>query len=144
MKNFSKTLLILVLVILLGLAGLLGWLTMTEYNPDPIEELEPLSYQAVNTLPEGARLNVLSWNIGYAGLGAEQDFLMDGGQTVRPGEENVVRRYLKGIEETLQSGSYGRRPHLQHRRGAAACLRHQLSGAELLLPLCAESGDAAL
>ena len=106
MKNFSKTLLILVLVILLGLAGLLGWLTMTEYNPDPIEELEPLSYQAVNTLPEGARLNVLSWNIGYAGLGAEQDFLMDGGQTVRPGEENVVRRYLKGIEETLQSGSY--------------------------------------
>ena len=106
MKNFSKTLLIVVLVILLGLAGLLGWLTMTEYNPDPIVELEPLSYQAVTALPEGATLNLLSWNIGYAGLGAEQDFLLDGGETVRPGEETVVRRYLKGIEETLQSGSY--------------------------------------
>ena len=106
MKNFSKTLLIVVLVLLLGLAGLLGWLTMTEYSPDPIEDLEPISYQASSALPLGATVDLLSWNIGYAGLGAEQDFLLDGGQTVRPGEQTVVRRYLKGIEETLQTGNY--------------------------------------
>ena len=50
MKNFSKTLLIVVLVILLGLAGLVGWLSMTEYIPDPIEELEPICYQSETTL----------------------------------------------------------------------------------------------
>ena len=94
MKNFTKTLLIVVLVILLGVAGLLGWLTMTEFSPDPIEALEPLSNQSMDVLPESAALDLLSWNIGYAGLGAEQDFLLDGGQTVRPGEETTVRRYL--------------------------------------------------
>ena len=76
MKKFSQTLLIVVLVILLGLAGLLGWLTMTEFNPDPIEDLEPISYQASTALPLGATVDLLSWNIGYSGLGAEQDFLL--------------------------------------------------------------------
>ncbi len=106
MKNFSKTLLIVVLVILLGLAGLVGWLSMTEYSPDPIEELEPICYQSETTLLPQSTLDLLSWNIGYAGLGAEQDFIMDGGQTVRPGDENTVSRYLRGIQETLQSGNY--------------------------------------
>ena len=106
MKNFSKTLLIVVLVILLGLAGLVGWLSMTEYIPDPIEELEPICYQSETTLLPQSTLDLLSWNIGYAGLGAEQDFIMDGGQTVRPGDENTVSRYLRGIQETLQSGNY--------------------------------------
>ena len=33
MKKFLKILLILVLVILLGVGGLLGWLTATEFDP---------------------------------------------------------------------------------------------------------------
>lgn len=106
MTKFSKTLLIVVLVILLGLAGFVGWLTLTEYNPDPVLSLEPLTREASAPLQSGTTLDVLSWNIGYAGLGAESDFLMDGGQHVRAADENAVRRYLKGIEAVTSSEEY--------------------------------------
>ena len=39
MKKVLKSLLVLVLLVVVALAGLLGWLTVTEYNPDPIETL---------------------------------------------------------------------------------------------------------
>ena len=106
MKNFSKSFLIVILVILLGIAGLLGWLTMTEYSPNPIESLDPVSNQASAVLPQEAHLDLLSWNIGYAGLGAGSDFIMDGGQNVRSADENTVRLYLKGIEAVTKSGDY--------------------------------------
>ena len=66
MKKVLKTLLVLVLLVVLALAGFLGWLTLTEYNPDPIEALEPLKADAVTPLPQGATVDILSWNIGYA------------------------------------------------------------------------------
>ena len=106
MKNFTKSFLIVILVILLGIAGLLGWLTMTEFSPNPIEPLEPLSNQAAAVLPQEASLDLLSWNIGYAGLGAGSDFIMDGGQNVRSADESTVRRYLKEIEAVAKSGEY--------------------------------------
>ena len=33
---------------------------------------------------EATRLSLVSWNIGYAGMGAEADFVMDGGSQMRP------------------------------------------------------------
>ena len=107
MKNFSKTLLIVVLVILLGLAGLVGWLSMTEYIPDPIEELEPICYQSETTLLPQSTLDLLSWNIGYAGLGAESDFFMDGGENARSADKGTVQRYLKAIQALVSSPEYG-------------------------------------
>ena len=106
MKKFGQTLLILVLLILVAIAGFLGWLTVTEYNPDPIETLEPLKSEAVTLLPQGATLDLLSWNIGYGGLGAESDFIMDGGQNVRAADETAVKRYLEGINEVTRAADY--------------------------------------
>ena len=106
MKKVLKSLLVLVLLVVVALAGLLGWLTLTEYNPDPIETLEPLKAEAVTPLPQGATLDILSWNIGYAGLGAESDFIMDGGQNVRAADEATVQRYLDGINEVTRAADY--------------------------------------
>ena len=106
MNKFSKSLLIVVLVILLGLAGLIGWLTLVEYNPDPVVALDPITREATAPLPAGATIDVLSWNVGYAGLGAESDFVMDGGQNICSADENTVRRYLKGIEALTSSEEY--------------------------------------
>ena len=106
MKKVLKSLLVLVLLVVVALAGLLGWLTLTEYNPDPIETLEPLKAEAVTPLPQGATLDILSWNIGYAGLGAESDFIMDGGQNVRAADEATVQRYLDGINEITRAADY--------------------------------------
>ena len=45
-----------------------------------------------------ARLSVATWNIGYAGMGAEADFVMDLGQQTRPTDEGLVDRNLTAIE----------------------------------------------
>ena len=106
MKKLLRFLLALLLILVLAVGGLLGWLTVTEFNPDPVEPLtvrgasEPLP-----ALP-GERLSLLSWNIGYAGLGAESDFFMDGGENSMSADRDTVRRYLAGITETLENGDY--------------------------------------
>ena len=105
MKKLLKILLILVLVLVLGVGGLLGWLTATEFNPDPVETLAPLRGDAEEKNPAGATLDILSWNIGYAALGAESDFFMDGGEHVRSADEATVRHYLAGIDGVLR-GDY--------------------------------------
>lgn len=47
-------------------------------------------------------ITILTWNIGYAGLGKESDFFYDGGTTVRMSHEITVKN-LDGILETLSS-----------------------------------------
>ncbi|MBI1194013.1 MAG: endonuclease/exonuclease/phosphatase family protein [Bacteroidetes bacterium] len=73
---------------ILGLAalifvGLLVFGTVTDYNPPPVEDAEahPL---AVSPAVTDSTLTFLIWNIGYSGLGRDQDFFMDGGKNVQP------------------------------------------------------------
>lgn len=106
MKKFSKTLLGVLLAIVFAFAGFLGWLTMTEFNPAPIEALDPIQTEAQGVIPKDATLNILSWNIGYAGLGAGSDFFMDGGENARSADEKTVNRYLDGINAVTSSDDY--------------------------------------
>ena len=105
-KTFFKILLALVLAIVLIVGGLVGWLSATEYKPASVEALSPLSDTATAKLSEGAKLNILSWNIGYAGLGAESDFVMDGGENMRAADRAAVNKYLSGIAGTVAGGHY--------------------------------------
>ena len=106
MKKFFKILLILVLVLVLALAGLIGWLSATEYLPAPVETLAPLSDAATAGLPQGEKLELLSWNIGYAGLGKGSDFVLDGGENMRAADKATVQRYFAGVEKTIADGNY--------------------------------------
>jgi endonuclease/exonuclease/phosphatase family metal-dependent hydrolase len=58
---------------------------------------------AVATLPSvlPSSIEVASWNLGYAGLGAESDFVADGGTSFLPPSRDVVERNLEGIIRTL-------------------------------------------
>ena len=101
MKKFLKGLLI-VLVILLAAAGIfLGWLTATEYRPADTEALALRG--AADAAVPAEDLTVLSWNIGYAGLGAAEDFFMDGGTHSRPGSSETVSAYLAGIAAGVEA-----------------------------------------
>ena len=102
MKKFLKLLLILVLVIVLGVGGLLGWLTATEFNPASLEEATVVHAGDVDTIKSGETLRVLSWNVGYAGLGKTEDFFMDGGTRSKPDSRDTVLRYLGGISDTIE------------------------------------------
>jgi endonuclease/exonuclease/phosphatase family metal-dependent hydrolase len=51
--------------------------------------------------PAGSELMVLTWNIGYAGLGKDSDFIADGGKHLRAAGKGQVEANLSGIRRTL-------------------------------------------
>jgi endonuclease/exonuclease/phosphatase family metal-dependent hydrolase len=77
----------LILVILLGM--------ITFYSPpevEPIAKPEPCS----GSLQAGDTLSLVTWNLGYAGLGKEMDFFYEGGHRVRPAKD-LYEKYIQGI-----------------------------------------------
>ena len=108
-KKFFKILLILVLLVVLFIGGLVGLLSATEYKPASIETAEPVKADgsaATGPLPQNAELKILSWNIGYAGLGAGSDFVLDGGENMRAADKATVQKYLAGISATMKAENY--------------------------------------
>ena len=81
-------------VVVLAAVGLIGWLTVREYRPAAVEELETATWRDQMASPSygedlplpapGDSLTILSQNTGYAGLGKDADFFMDGGKDVAP------------------------------------------------------------
>ena len=86
------------LFIILG--GLLLFFTVTEYRPAPEESLS-VAGSGIE-LSEGETISLLSWNIGFGGLGDNADFFMDGGKSVQTADKNRVEKNLHGILATLQ------------------------------------------
>lgn len=50
-----------------------------------------------------AEISLLTWNLGYAGLGAESDFIVDGGTHYFPPSKAIVRKNLDGIKGFLRT-----------------------------------------
>ena len=102
MKRFLKVLLIIVLVIVAAAAGLIAWLSIAEYKPEAVEELNFTARdESAPALPQGESLTILSWNIGYAGLGSNADFFMDGGENVKSSDRVRVESNLLNISQLL-------------------------------------------
>ena len=101
MKKILKVLLILVLIVVAAAALLFGWLTAAEYRPAPVEDAEVLRTGENASLAVGDSVTVLSWNVGYGGLGKDSDFFMDGGKDSKSADRETVGRYLEGIHRTI-------------------------------------------
>ena len=89
---------ILILLILFGLS-LIIFLSVTEYKPKDIEDLPFTSGQ--NQLEINKKHSLLTWNIGYSGLGKYEDFFMDAGKKVQPDSKEIMLSYFNGIKKTL-------------------------------------------
>ncbi len=98
---FFRLLLTLLLLAILAGGGLIGALTALEYRPAARETLS-LSGQGEEASAPGDTLTVLSWNIGYCGLGATADFFMDGGKNVRQQTRDQVLENLQAVEDLLR------------------------------------------
>jgi len=86
---------ILALFILAG-TGIM-WLSSREYKPADRESVTvapSLSLRPARFQP----IELYIWNIGYASLGAEEDFFMDGGKGVRPREAGIVEENVRAIQ----------------------------------------------
>ena len=103
LKTALKVLLILVLAVIIAAVCLIGWLSIAEYKPDAVEERDISGAPENQPLHAGRELSVLSWNIGYGGLGAGSDFFMDGGENVKSADRATVEAYLSGIGAAIDS-----------------------------------------
>ncbi|MEX2588931.1 MAG: endonuclease/exonuclease/phosphatase family protein [Chitinophagales bacterium] len=97
-KRLFKLLFTLAFLYGLYIGGTIIYATITDYRPKEIIELPLRNSNYQN--PRDSIFTFLSWNIGYAGLGAEEDFFYDGGKSVRA-PENRTRSYFSGIKRFL-------------------------------------------
>jgi len=104
MTSFRKTIFralvgIVGLIVLIG-GGLLLFGMVTEFRPDPVVPVTITGMPSRKLDPEGV-FSLVTWNIGYGGLGKEMDFFYDGGKQVRP-EQDCFNRTVDTIGNFLR------------------------------------------
>lgn len=105
MKSILKAIGIILLALIICVVLLFGWLSFTEFSPSDVEDIAVQNTDAALSLQPGSTINVLSWNVGYGGLGKGSDFFMDGGENVKSADEETVNSYLNGIKNAVTGGN---------------------------------------
>lgn len=103
MKKALKIILCVLLAIVVLAAALILWLSVTEFKPAPVEDLSVTAAPGSQSVDPTQALDILSWNIGYAGLGEGSEFFMDGGKDVKSADKATVEKYLNGIRDYIYS-----------------------------------------
>ena len=101
-KKMGKILLLVLGLLIAAAVLFVLYLTVTEYRPDGVEDAAAGNLGSEEMLNR-REISVLSFNTGYAGLGQDADFFMDGGSSVRPGSRETVQENMQGILETALS-----------------------------------------
>ena len=101
MKRILKILVWIVVIIVLFFGGFLIFITIFDYRPEKVEILLKNNKAGIGAL-EKDTFKLMTWNIGYAGLGKEMDFFYDGGKKVRP-TRMQARKYLNGIKDFVNN-----------------------------------------
>ena len=78
------------------------FVTAAEYRPKPIENAEITKGAKKETLKTDEVFKMLSWNIGYCGLDAQNDFFYDGGKNVTARSKEAVLNNLERVKEILK------------------------------------------
>ncbi|MCF8235412.1 MAG: hypothetical protein K9G67_10255 [Bacteroidales bacterium] len=99
-KKITANLALIILILLLTLGAFIIYISYVDYQPGHVETL--LTDPDPDTLLLSEEFKLLSWNIGYAGLGAEMDFFYEGGDMVGPSRP-FFEKYLEGIAMTFQA-----------------------------------------
>lgn len=94
---------LIILAVLIGLvAALLIWLTATQLNVKTETAVVTHGENSIASFAPGDSVSILTWNVGYAGLGEESDFFMDGGKQVRAPSKALVEKNMDGIVSTVK------------------------------------------
>lgn len=102
-RKILKAVGLIIIFVVVAVALLLTYLSITEYKPADTEELKLSSGDTI--LKKGEELSVLSFNTGYAALGENQNFFMDGGEMVRPESKSDVQTNLDGIASIIKESA---------------------------------------
>jgi len=96
MKRILMWVLSILMVPVLIFVLFLAYSITTEYKPDEVEEGIILNEKTVNEV-EMSSFQVTTYNIGYCGLDAAQDFFMDGGTMSRSSSLEQTEKNLFGV-----------------------------------------------
>lgn len=103
MRRLIRILIRIVGLLALGVALFIAVMWASEWRPAPVETVYALpGGESCDTLAGGDTLRILSWNIGYAGLGDDMDFFYDGGTRMRTTQPRTLVN-LDGIISFLRS-----------------------------------------
>lgn len=102
LKKLLKIAVIALGAVVLLAAAAIGTLTALEYRPAPQQPAEIVT-PVQQAQPAAQSLTLYTWNIGYAGLGKDSDFVMDGGSMVNPPSQQVVEANLSAITDFMRS-----------------------------------------
>ena len=95
-------------ILILLVAGLFTWLTITEYKPADVETVavegtaDPVRDSGNKGMTIGENVTIMTWNVGYGALGDNADFFMDGGKGVKTADVDRVMANLKGIGTSIR------------------------------------------
>ncbi|MDA3780261.1 MAG: hypothetical protein PF487_08625 [Bacteroidales bacterium] len=90
MKLLKKILLVF-LILLIFFTGFILYSTLTKYSPQETKIIS--STNTPDSISTNTTINLMIWNIGYCGLGADMDFFYDGGQQTRTSKENTLANF---------------------------------------------------
>ncbi|WP_433169724.1 endonuclease/exonuclease/phosphatase family protein [Treponema putidum] len=97
-----------VLAVLIFLtAGFFVFVTIAEYRPKPIENANITKRSKEEVIQADEAFKVLSWNIGYCSLDAENDFFYDGGKNVTARSKETVLYNLEKVKALLKKEDCG-------------------------------------
>ena len=92
-----------VLTVLIFLtAGFFVFVTIAEYRPNPIENADIRKGAKKEAFQTDKVFKILSWNIGYCGLDAQNDFFYDGGKNVTARSKEAVLNNLERVKALLK------------------------------------------
>lgn len=100
-KQISKLIGVILLAATLIIGGFLLYITLTDYTPEEVIELEVVNNQE-RVLQQGEPITVTTFNIGYAGLDRNQDFFMDGGTKSRSSSEQQTITNMEAIASFMK------------------------------------------
>lgn len=96
----KKKLIIFILLLFLLPVILLIYFTLLEYNPK-LEENILINNNVDKIISFNKNYNISTFNIGYAGLGENETFLLDGGKGIYP-VKNRHLKYFEGIKKNIK------------------------------------------
>lgn len=102
-RVFIFAVLIPVAAIIIFAALFFLFFTIMEYRPGQLEKTEIYTGAKKETVTAGVPLTILTWNLGYCGLDAENDFFYDGGKAVLARSKETVLQNLEFVKNKLGS-----------------------------------------
>lgn len=96
---------ILILSLALAFIAFLGIITLMDYRPEPTETCKT-SGTASQISSNDSVFSLVTWNLGYFGLGMKNDFFFDGGRMTRPDKayyeqcSQKALNHISGLKET--------------------------------------------